>query len=214
MNTLLSVLYKWLSQAVLFFFFTVPYGALAVTISPASGHEEAAKLSCAIELMIEMQYPNTVSTVLESQRRLVTHRVDDAIASIPREDFSKAQADDYKARALCEWAKTLAPDLIVRSMAEIYARNFTIEELKALTAFYRTSAGKALIARSTEIQHTSTALFFSKLQTAMGTVLKMDDDLRRIHDAPKSSSHAGYSPDLTDAPRASRKLSPLGEATH
>lgn len=128
--------------------------AVAAAASPAFAQTPDEALRKEIDKLLEVsgaaqigaQMANVVSsTILDSLRRdpAIPARAIDIAKQVLDEEFKAAFA---------------APDGLMAGVAAVYAKHFTIEDVRALLAFYNSDVGKKLISKQSQLIQESVAV--------------------------------------------------------
>ena len=109
------------------------------------------KLSAAVELLKAMRLDQTFEKMIVNNVNLQIQR--------------KPMLAPYKEVMLKFFRKYMSWDSLKDEMAAIYAAKFTTDELKAITAFYKTPAGQKLALMAPELSKRGAELGAQKVQS-------------------------------------------------
>jgi hypothetical protein len=162
---------------------------VAVTINRGSTPDKIvgdanARNQAAMGLVIDMDAKMRIAKLIESRKLAIIAMMDGADRHLSPGSATPAEVKVEKSRALDAWQEEMNSERIIQGIAEIYAQLFTLDELRELSGFYRTSAGRALVANGAEVQRKTGALINQRSRSATAVVLKMQDAFRRAHSGP------------------------------
>ena len=117
------------------------------------------KLSAAVELLKTMQLDKTFEKMIVNNVNLQIQR--------------KPMLAPFREVMLQFFSKYMSWDSLKDEMAAIYAAKFTIDELKAITAFYKTPAGRKLALMAPELSKRGAELGAQRVQLHISELQSM-----------------------------------------
>jgi uncharacterized protein len=152
--------------------------ALALCL-PASLHADDASKQAKVRELFALLHVERISDQIKSN-------VMNQTAAIPQQLFGPSMSPENKAKfeafqqkvlqtvdAQVGW-KVLEPEYV-----QLYAQTYTEDELNGIVAFYKTSAGAAMIAKSPQLSAKSIGLVQSKMAAVQPQLKQMVEDFVR-----------------------------------
>ncbi len=119
---------------------------------PARAAEIAPDKEIAIRELFEVT--NTMAMTEQVSRAMLPQFMAQIRKSAP--NISQSDADKLSAVILEEFQKSTAS--LMKMMVALYDKNFTLEEIRAAIAFYKTPAGRSMIAKTPALMAQSMSL--------------------------------------------------------
>lgn len=176
--------------------------ASGAAFAQAPAGDAAAMKAAATELMEAMQFKQSVAQMSTSMSQSVPQMIERMVGNNPK--LSAAEQAEAKKIAIAESdkaAKALTeiykdPE-VVKGMEEMmtsaYSRNFTLDEMKAMTAFYKTPAGKKAVTVMPQIVQESLPQVANLIAPRMNKLLqsRANDIVARVAKSDKTEPAKG-----------------------
>jgi uncharacterized protein len=137
--------------------------------------KSTATLADASEVLVKMKFEQMLGKLLDQQKSTLVNAskqmMGSLAAQVSQEDFAA-----YQSRLLDTiWAE-MRPEEMKSEMARIYAEIFSKEELRAMSEFYSTPAGQALIDRQPEMQQKMMDLMMPRMMRAVPRLQQLSQE--------------------------------------
>lgn len=182
---------------------------VALFCSLAARADEASHRAKANEMMNILHTQKMVQNISENLKKQVADAADKIAAAAPG-DIGKTKAADFEKKANQVIDAQLGWEIMQAGFTDIYAKNFTEEQLDSIIAFYKSPAGVALLENMPTI-NTQITQFGNSHMTALQPELKqLFEDFQKsvaAASAPPASAPADQ-PAPANAPIVVNKPAP------
>lgn len=149
--------------------------APVVTMAEEKGMDSGSHMAAAQDLLAAMQIDKTYDQTVE--------------ASVDMQIKQNPMIAPYKKVMLQFFSKYMSWESLKEDVAKIYTDEFTIKELKELTAFYETPTGKKAALRLPVLMNKGAQLGISRVQAHMGELQQMiQEESKHIADEKKAQT--------------------------
>jgi hypothetical protein len=161
--------------------------------SPAAYADEASHRAAAGELLKLMKTDQMMKPLFEQMRSLM----DQQFEAMDLPEDARPALKKYTDKLLKALQEQLGWDKIKDDYISIYAETFSEEELRAISAFYRTPAGQTYIRKMPLLMKKSVALSQRKMPEILNRMKQITDEMvREMKDevARKAAKKSGGTP--------------------
>jgi hypothetical protein len=154
-------------------------------------------------MQLEDMLSNTIEKQLGAQHKMMATQMEKQLGG-------KIDPDDlaaFQKNMLNAMIEAINPEQMKNDMVQLYAENFTKEELSAMAAFNSTPAGKAMIEKQPAIQGRIQELMMPRLMAVMpkiGQMGKEFGDQQKAKIKAQAEQAAGAAAPATPAPEAGK----------
>jgi len=176
---------------------------LALSLPLTARADEASHLAKAKEMMTLLQAQHMVDNISANILKQVSDAADKLAGPSPSPD-KQAKLDDFKKQAAQVIDAQVGWKALQAGFADVYAKNFTEEQLDAIIAFYKTPAGVALLANMPTVNTQVGQLGNSKMTTLEPQIKQLYEDFQK--------SLTAAAPSLQPVPPAAPATAPTPSA--
>jgi hypothetical protein len=151
---------------------------LALTCSLAARADEASHRAKAQQLMELLHTQRMVEQISANITKQVTDAANNIAGDNPSPD-TKAKVADFQKQANQLIDAQLGWESMRSGFVDVYAKNFTEEELDGIIAFYKTPSGTALLDKMPNVNSEVTKFGTSRLSTLQPELKAQFDTLRK-----------------------------------
>lgn len=158
--------------------------------SSAVGKTDATKatLADAEEVFSKMKFEEMLGKILEQQKQAMVAMTQKMMGGAKGVDSAELAA--FQAKVMDTMFAELNPEAMRADMVKAYSEIFTKSELKGLSDFYGTEAGRAMIDKQPELTQRLNALMMPRMMAAMPKVQKLSMEFAQEQAAKKKAAAA------------------------
>ncbi|MGA2130934.1 MAG: DUF2059 domain-containing protein [Bryobacteraceae bacterium] len=159
------------------------FGVLALTalVLPALA-EDTRKAALAEEILALNKSAALMQTVLDQYHTLIQEQIQKSIEADGRlQAYSKdiePVVTEYENKVFAELQKALNWTELKPRMVSLYADEFSEEELTAIVAFYKTTAGQSFLKKMPELTTKAMQVGQQQVQSAMPEIQRLGQELK------------------------------------
>lgn len=150
---------------------------LPLTLPLAARADEASHRAKAQEMITLLRTERMINQISDN----ITKQATDAAASIAGANPSpetKVKAADFVKQSTQLISEQLSWESMRAGFTDIYVKDFTEEEMDSINAFYKTSAGKALLDKTPTVNSQATQFGNARMTALQPQMKKLFDELR------------------------------------
>lgn len=170
--------------------------------SSTIGQVDAAKatLADAEELLGKMKFEEMLGKILEQQKQGMVAMTQKMTGNVKGVDPKEMAA--FQSKVMDTMFSELNPEAMRGDMAKVYSEIFTKNELKGLSDFYGTEAGRAMIDKQPALTQKMNELMLPRIMAAMPKVQKLSMEFGQEQAAKKKAAAAAAAAQAEPAPAA------------
>lgn len=142
-----------------------------------------ATLAEANEVMNQLRFEQMMGKLIDQQKKAMNAAAKQMLgplgADIPQKDAEELQTKLTDAL----WAE-LKPEDLKRDMTKMYAELFSRDQLRAMSDFYGTNAGQALIEKEPEMQQRMMDVIMPRMMAAVPRIQQIQQEFMQSHQKP------------------------------
>ena len=147
-----------------------------------------ATLADAEEMLGKMKFEEMLGKILEQQKQAMVGMTQKMTGNMKGVDAAEMAA--FRSKMMDTMFSELSPEAMRGDMAKIYSETFTKSELKGLSDFYGTEAGRAMIDKQPELTQKMNELMIPRIMAAMPKVQKLAMEFSQDQAAKKKAAAA------------------------
>lgn len=147
-----------------------------------------ATLADAEALLSKMKFEEMLGKILEQQKQTMISMTQKMAGNMKGVDAAEMAA--FQTKVMDTMFAELTPEAMRGDMAKIYSEVFTQNEIKGLSDFYGTAAGRAMIDKQPELTQKMNALMIPRVMAAMPKVQKLSVEFAQEQAAKKKAAAA------------------------
>jgi hypothetical protein len=178
--------------------------AKIATADPAKG--TSATIADAASVIDRMRFEEMIAKTMEGQKKAMAGMSQ----KMAQQMGSKVDPKDFEAhqaKVMDAMLEAMNLPQLKKDMTDIYAQTFTKEELNAMSDFYATPAGSAMVDKQPEVQEKLQAIIMPRIMSAMPKIQQMSMDFAKQQKANAAAAAAAAQP-AAPAPSAAPAASP------
>lgn len=154
------------------------------------GKADSAKatLADAEEVFSKMKFEEMLGRILEQQKQAMVSMTQKMTGGAKGADSADLAA--FQSKVMDTMFAELNPEAMRADMVKAYSEIFTKSELKGLSDFYGTEAGRAMIDKQPELTQRMNALMMPRMMAAMPKVQKLSMEFAQEQAAKKKAAAA------------------------
>lgn len=140
--------------------------------APGAG-ASASMLSEGERILEEMGFDQMIDKTLQAQQDSMTKMMRQAVGRSLPPGVSAEEFNAFQARMMTEVMGAMNTPELRKDLAKVYAETFTLEELRAMSAFHATEVGRSIMDKNPRVQEKFAPLMMQRLQTVMPRIQAM-----------------------------------------
>jgi hypothetical protein len=150
------------------------------TAAPMARADDASRLAKAHELFLVMHMDRMMNQMMGQMTDFVKQQVQETAKSAPGADqmtpAQKKLTDDFLNRAMDATVESLGWKTLEPQYAKLYASTYTDEELDGIIAFYKSTAGQAMLDKTPDVTAGTLKIVEAKMVDFQPQLKAIQDD--------------------------------------
>jgi len=169
-----------------------------------------ATVADATAVIDKMRFEELIAKTMEGQKKAMVN-MSKQMAKQAGNNVDPKDLEEHQSKVMDAMLEAMNIPELKKDMAQIYAQTFSKEELTALSDFYATPAGTAMIDKQPQVQEKLQAAMMPRIMSAMPKIQQMSMEFAQQQKAKAAAAKEAAT--ATAAPAASTSAAPAPAST-